>query len=191
MYLIVFKEAFKACIFEFNGYIHLPCDEKVLSCMCTHESFLVLFPSQRRNCILADEMGLGKTIQSITFLYEIYLKGIHGPFLVIAPLSTIPNWEREFRTWTELNVVVYHGSQASRRTIQLYEMYFKDPQVKCLRRTVLTHRGTLTRWMFKWFSYLLGERLDFAELEKFCLDFLLNLCLDYNSLSYDDRSFFL
>lgn len=77
-------------------------------------------------------MGLGKTIQSITFLYEIYLKGIHGPFLVIAPLSTIPNWEREFRTWTELNVVVYHGSQASRRTIQLYEMYFKDPQVKIL-----------------------------------------------------------
>lgn len=77
-------------------------------------------------------MGLGKTIQSITFLYEIYLKGIHGPFLVIAPLSTIPNWEREFRTWTELNVVVYHGSQASRRTIQLYEMYFKDPQVRTL-----------------------------------------------------------
>lgn len=91
--------------------------------------FIIVF---RRNCILADEMGLGKTIQSITFLYEIYLKGIHGPFLVIAPLSTIPNWEREFRTWTELNVVVYHGSQASRRTIQLYEMYFKDPQVKAL-----------------------------------------------------------
>lgn len=83
----------------------------------------------RRNCILADEMGLGKTIQSITFLYEIYLKGIHGPFLVIAPLSTIPNWEREFRTWTELNVVVYHGSQASRKTIQAYEMYYRDTQV--------------------------------------------------------------
>uniref|UniRef100_A0A8C9TXH8 Chromodomain helicase DNA binding protein 7 n=1 Tax=Scleropages formosus TaxID=113540 RepID=A0A8C9TXH8_SCLFO len=83
-----------------------------------------------RNCILADEMGLGKTIQSITFLYEIYLKGICGPFLVIAPLSTIPNWEREFRTWTELNVVVYHGSQASRRTIQAYEMNFRDSQVR-------------------------------------------------------------
>ncbi|XP_036375411.1 chromodomain-helicase-DNA-binding protein 7-like [Megalops cyprinoides] len=81
-----------------------------------------------RNCILADEMGLGKTIQSITFLYEIFLKGIRGPFLVIAPLSTIPNWEREFRTWTHLNVVVYHGSQASRRTIQAYEMNFRDAQ---------------------------------------------------------------
>lgn len=88
----------------------------------------------RRNCILADEMGLGKTIQSITFLYEMYLKGIEGPFLVIAPLSTIPNWEREFRTWTELNVVVYHGSQASRKTIQAYEMYYRDTQVS---RTVV------------------------------------------------------
>ncbi|XP_077022960.1 chromodomain-helicase-DNA-binding protein 7 isoform X2 [Tamandua tetradactyla] len=92
-----------------------------------------------RNCILADEMGLGKTIQSITFLYEIYLQGIHGPFLVIAPLSTIPNWEREFRTWTELNVVVYHGSQASRRTIQVYEMYFKDPQGRVIKGSYKFH----------------------------------------------------
>ncbi|XP_053322550.1 chromodomain-helicase-DNA-binding protein 7 [Spea bombifrons] len=92
-----------------------------------------------RNCILADEMGLGKTIQSITFLYEIYLKGIHGPFLVIAPLSTIPNWEREFRTWTELNVVVYHGSQASRKMIQLYEMYFKDPQGRTMKSSYKFH----------------------------------------------------
>ncbi|KAG8570771.1 hypothetical protein GDO81_011410 [Engystomops pustulosus] len=92
-----------------------------------------------RNCILADEMGLGKTIQSITFLYEIYLKGIHGPFLVIAPLSTIPNWEREFRTWTELNVVVYHGSQASRKTIQLYEMYFKDAQGRAIKNAHRFH----------------------------------------------------
>ncbi|KAM4704795.1 chromodomain-helicase-DNA-binding protein 7 isoform 2-T2 [Rhinophrynus dorsalis] len=92
-----------------------------------------------RNCILADEMGLGKTIQSITFLYEIFLKGIHGPFLVIAPLSTIPNWEREFRTWTELNVVVYHGSQASRKMIQLYEMYFKDPQGRAIKGTYRFH----------------------------------------------------
>ncbi|XP_031694869.1 chromodomain-helicase-DNA-binding protein 7-like isoform X1 [Anarrhichthys ocellatus] len=86
-----------------------------------------------RNCILADEMGLGKTIQSITFLHEIYLKGIEGPFLVIAPLSTIPNWEREFRTWTELNAVVYHGSQASRKTIQAYEMYYRDAQGKIIK----------------------------------------------------------
>uniref|UniRef100_A0A8C7VCF7 Chromodomain helicase DNA binding protein 7 n=1 Tax=Oncorhynchus mykiss TaxID=8022 RepID=A0A8C7VCF7_ONCMY len=100
----------------------------------------VLKPTVRvRNCILADEMGLGKTIQSITFLYEIYLKGIHGPFLVIAPLSTIPNWEREFRTWTELNVIVYHGSQASRKTIQAYEMNYRDVQGRVIKGAYKFH----------------------------------------------------
>uniref|UniRef100_A0A6Q2X7V5 DNA helicase n=1 Tax=Esox lucius TaxID=8010 RepID=A0A6Q2X7V5_ESOLU len=83
----------------------------------------------RKNCILADEMGLGKTIQSITFLYEMFSMGLRGPFLIIAPLSTITNWEREFRTWTEINVIVYHGSQISRQMIHQYEMYYKDQQV--------------------------------------------------------------
>uniref|UniRef100_A0A670JCV1 Chromodomain helicase DNA binding protein 9 n=1 Tax=Podarcis muralis TaxID=64176 RepID=A0A670JCV1_PODMU len=89
----------------------------------------------RQNCILADEMGLGKTIQSITFLYEILRTGIRGPFLIIAPLSTIANWEREFRTWTDLNVVVYHGSMVSRQMIQQYEMYFRDSQGRIIRGT--------------------------------------------------------
>lgn len=77
-------------------------------------------------------MGLGKTIQSITFLYEIFCMGIRGPFLIIAPLSTITNWEREFRTWTPLNVIVYHGSQISRQMILQYEMFYRDPQVGVL-----------------------------------------------------------
>ncbi|XP_062920149.1 chromodomain-helicase-DNA-binding protein 7 isoform X4 [Mobula hypostoma] len=92
-----------------------------------------------QNCILADEMGLGKTIQSITFLYEMYLKGIQGPFLIIAPLSTITNWEREFRTWTAMNVAVYHGSQASRQMIQAYEMYFRDAEGRIIQGAYKFH----------------------------------------------------
>lgn len=87
------------------------------------------FSACRKNCILADEMGLGKTIQSITFLYEMFFMGLRGPFLIIAPLSTITNWEREFRTWTMMNVIVYHGSQISRQMIHQYEMYHRDDQV--------------------------------------------------------------
>ncbi|GFR06003.1 chromodomain-helicase-DNA-binding protein 7 [Trichonephila clavata] len=79
-----------------------------------------------QNCILADEMGLGKTIQSITFLNEIDKYGIPGPFLVIAPLSTIGNWQREFETWTDLNAITYHGSSPSRNMILEYEMYWKN-----------------------------------------------------------------
>lgn len=72
--------------------------------------FNYVFIFNRRNCILADEMGLGKTIQSLTFIHAVYEYGVRGPFLVIAPLSTIPNWQREFEGWTDLNVIVYHGS---------------------------------------------------------------------------------
>lgn len=81
-----------------------------------------------RNCILADEMGLGKTIQSLTFVNSVWEYGIRGPFLIIAPLSTIPNWQREFEGWTDMNVVVYHGSQQSKSMLQEYEFYYKNEQ---------------------------------------------------------------
>ncbi|XP_047133155.1 chromodomain-helicase-DNA-binding protein 8 isoform X1 [Hydra vulgaris] len=81
---------------------------------------------KRINCILADEMGLGKTIQSISLLCAIKQYGIRGPFLVIAPLSTIVNWQREFEEWTDINAIVYHGSAQSRLHIQQYEMRYKD-----------------------------------------------------------------
>uniref|UniRef100_H3DJD5 Chromodomain helicase DNA binding protein 6 n=1 Tax=Tetraodon nigroviridis TaxID=99883 RepID=H3DJD5_TETNG len=97
----------------------------------------------RKNCILADEMGLGKTIQSITFLYEIFNMGIRGPFLIIAPLSTITNWEREFRTWTHMNVIVYHGSQISRQMILQYEMFYRDQQGNTIP-SVLKFHGLIT-----------------------------------------------
>lgn len=79
-----------------------------------------------RNCILADEMGLGKTIQSLTFIHSVWEYGIRGPYLIIAPLSTIPNWQREIEAWTDMNVVVYHGSGASRNMLQEYEYHFKN-----------------------------------------------------------------
>ncbi|KAJ1484276.1 P-loop containing nucleoside triphosphate hydrolase protein [Baffinella frigidus] len=45
------------------------------------------------NGILADEMGLGKTLQVIAFLAHLWEKRVRGPFLVVAPLSTIGNWQ--------------------------------------------------------------------------------------------------
>mmetsp|Transcript_2659 Transcript_2659/g.4794 ORF Transcript_2659/g.4794 Transcript_2659/m.4794 type:complete len:1931 (-) Transcript_2659:2818-8610(-) len=72
--------------------------------------------------ILADEMGLGKTLQSVSFCNYLYHdRLIRGPFLVIAPLSTLGHWAREFETWTYMNAIVYHGNVDSRRIIQDYE----------------------------------------------------------------------
>ena len=28
---------------------------------------------------------------------------------MIAPLSTITNWQREFEAWSDFNIIVYHG----------------------------------------------------------------------------------
>lgn len=47
------------------------------------------------NGILADEMGLGKTLQTIAFLAFLREKGSFGPFLVVAPVSTLTNWVAE------------------------------------------------------------------------------------------------
>lgn len=36
--------------------------------------------------------------------------GIPGPFLIVAPLSTITQWKREIESWTDINAVLYHVS---------------------------------------------------------------------------------
>lgn len=90
-------------------------------------NWLVYCWINRQSCIIADEMGLGKTVQSVAFLNLIYTRyNIRGPFLVIAPLSTIPHWEREFESWTDLNCIVYHGNIPSRDLMAEYEFYYKD-----------------------------------------------------------------
>lgn len=80
--------------------------------------------SQHRNSILADEMGLGKTIQTASFLQFLHSsQRRRGPFLIIAPLSTLINWQRELTTWTEMDVIVYHGSQEDRKLIRDHEFF--------------------------------------------------------------------
>jgi ATP-dependent DNA helicase len=71
------------------------------------------------NGILADEMGLGKTIQTISFLAFLWEKGIKGPFLICAPLSTLANWHNEFTKFTpNIPALVYHGSAQERSKLR-------------------------------------------------------------------------
>lgn len=80
-----------------------------------------------RSCILADEMGLGKTVQSVALLNDIYQNlQIRGPFLIIAPLSTIPHWTRAFNAWTDLNVIDFRGSTMARNLIVETEFHYQD-----------------------------------------------------------------
>ncbi|RAL52518.1 hypothetical protein DM860_017212 [Cuscuta australis] len=75
------------------------------------------------NGILADQMGLGKTIQTISFLAHLKGNGLDGPYLVIAPLSTLSNWLNEINRFTpSINAIIYHGDKKERDTIRRKHM---------------------------------------------------------------------
>jgi len=97
-------------------------------------NWLVFNWYNRTNCILADEMGLGKTVQTVSMLWHLYEReGIKGPFLIIAPLSTIQHWKREFEAWTDMNCVVYHGPSEAREIIRRYEWYYTNARGNQIR----------------------------------------------------------
>ncbi|XP_059640968.1 ATP-dependent DNA helicase DDM1-like [Cornus florida] len=75
------------------------------------------------NGILADQMGLGKTIQTIGFLAHLKGKGLDGPYLVIAPLSTLSNWVNEVSRFVpSVNAIIYHGNRKERDQIRRKHM---------------------------------------------------------------------
>lgn len=73
---------------------------------------------QSMSGILADEMGLGKTIQTISLVAKLRESDYKGPFLIVAPMSTLSNWDEEFAKWLpSVPVVKYHGAPAHRQYI--------------------------------------------------------------------------
>jgi ATP-dependent DNA helicase len=60
------------------------------------------------NGILADEMGLGKTLQVIALFCHLIEMHVTGPFLVVAPLSTLPNWMLEFERFAPQVCFQFH-----------------------------------------------------------------------------------
>lgn len=66
---------------------------------------------EKCGCILGDEMGLGKTLQVIALIADRKKEGF-GSSLVIAPVSLLENWRREFERFTSgLCVLIHHGAR--------------------------------------------------------------------------------
>ncbi|KAI9264457.1 SNF2 family N-terminal domain-containing protein [Sporodiniella umbellata] len=95
-------------------------------------SWLANLYEQGINGILADEMGLGKTVQSISLLaYLAEVHNIWGPFLVIAPASTLHNWQQEFTKFVpQFRALPYWGNPKDRKTLRQFwsrkQLYGKD-----------------------------------------------------------------
>jgi len=100
---------------------------KLLSCQLKEYqikglNWLANLYEQGINGILADEMGLGKTVQSISVMA--YLAEVHdiwGPYLVVAPASTLHNWQQELAKFVpEFKVLPYWGTAGDRKVLRKF-----------------------------------------------------------------------
>lgn len=88
---------------------------------CTKNILLLIFPffqilfSHGLHGILADEMGLGKTIQIIALICLLISRKIKGHFLIVCPLSTLSNWQSEFKKFApKVTVEVFYADKTNR-----------------------------------------------------------------------------
>ncbi|XP_070608065.1 lymphoid-specific helicase [Erythrolamprus reginae] len=134
------------------------------------------------NGILADEMGLGKTIQCIATIALMVERGVAGPFLICAPLSTLPNWIAEFKRFTpEIPIMLYHGTQQERRGL-IHKMRRKEsslnihPIVITSFEIAMRDRNSLQNFYWKYLIVDEGHRIKnmncrlIRELKQFSTD---------------------
>ncbi|XP_060582151.1 lymphocyte-specific helicase-like isoform X2 [Ruditapes philippinarum] len=116
------------------------------------------------NGMLADEMGLGKTIQCIALITQIVTMGATGPFLVVAPLSTLPNWRMEFKRFAPYLPLVFHHGSKDFRNLSLKDIRKKHkimegvtihPVVITSYEVAMLDRPALTK--FDWTYMIIDE----------------------------------
>ena len=95
-------------------------------------------------------LSLPLQVQTIGFLSHLRSKGVHGPFMVVGPLSTLPNWVSEFARWCpSMPCILYHGNKAERQALRSKRMpsgappFFTAPC--CTKREAVTRSVGLAR----------------------------------------------
>ncbi|GFS58566.1 hypothetical protein TNIN_482531 [Trichonephila inaurata madagascariensis] len=123
--------------------------------------WLVSLYNNNLNGILADEMGLGKTIQTIALVtYLIEKKRVHGPYLIIVPLSTLSNWILEFDRWAPSVVKhAYKGSPNVRRQIASSLKATKFNVVLTTYEYVIKDKSVLAKVRWKYMIIDEGHRM--------------------------------
>ena len=79
-----------------------------------------LVQAKCKGCLLADDMGLGKTLQLLSLIswYDQFYPANEMPYLIVAPVSLIENWEQEYEKFFEeprIPVTAITGEALSRR----------------------------------------------------------------------------
>ena len=105
---------------------------------------------ERCGCILGDEMGLGKTLQIITLITKHISPDNH--FLIVAPVTLLENWRREFSKFApSVKVLVHHGSSRT----GFYKNFLSYDVVVISYGTAVSDQAILN--MLKWKLVVLDE----------------------------------
>ena len=107
---------------------------QLASSLARSARFLRYSPSNAHRPSFSPVLSLrvGKTVQSISFLsYLAGQKGIWGPFLVVAPNSTLHQWQQEVTRFApDLKVLPYWGAAKERQILRSFwtskQLYTKD-----------------------------------------------------------------
>ncbi len=103
--------------------------------------------------VLADDMGLGKTVQFLAHLAIEKARGrLHGPVLIVAPTSVLPNWRAEIARFVpSLRVVALTGNDRAERYARL------DQSDVALTSYALLHRDADRLTAREWPMVVLDE----------------------------------
>ncbi|KAK9477951.1 P-loop containing nucleoside triphosphate hydrolase protein [Lipomyces japonicus] len=109
-------------------------------------------------------MGLGKTLQTIAFLAFLREKGTYGPFLIVAPVSTLSNWVSEVNRFApSIPVIMYHGTREERadlqKTVLSRKVDDRFPVVVTSYNLIMNDRNFLGRFSWKYIIIDEGHRI--------------------------------
>lgn len=87
-------------------------------------------------------------VQTIGLLAHLRANKIYGPFMILGPLSVLPNWVSEVERWCPSQpVILYHGSRQERADLRARHMPMgaSRPQAAgtCRRAPAPRTQGTL------------------------------------------------
>lgn len=124
--------------------------------------------AQQLNPILGDEMGLGKTLQVIAFIAALIehfeaaaATASSGDktslFLVVAPLSVLPNWMEQFERFAPtIDVLMFAGEKKDRRSIKAKVLQTKGkvwtllPECLMMLWNPALIVAVFLRWLRRW-----------------------------------------
>ncbi|GJD07554.1 Lymphoid-specific helicase [Galdieria sulphuraria] len=107
--------------------------------------------------------GWGKTVQAIAFLCHLKQMGVHGPFLIVGPLSVLNNWQEEFsRFCPTVGTLLYHGSKEERTALR--KKYFPSsnfyvPVIITSYEMIMRDKKYLSKLQWKYLIVDEGHRI--------------------------------